>query len=74
MRVDYTFIRSYLSIITPYFLICTLPSWLGITNIVPEWKEFRFWFDNAVAVLFFAGIICLLWTMVHNAKLNMENK
>lgn len=71
--IDYRFVRQWLLFFTPYFFICTLPSWLGITQIAPDWATFRFWFDNFIAWCFFSGVAYLVYAIAHNAKLKEKN-
>jgi hypothetical protein len=69
MKIEYRPIRQWILFFLPYFFICTLPNWLGITNIKEDWYTFRFFFDNLMATCLFAGIAYAAYAVVHNAKL-----
>ena len=69
MRIEYEPIRRWTLFFLPAFLICALPDYLGITTPKESWLMFRFWFDLAVSVCFWGGVVYALYAVVHNSGL-----
>ena len=71
-RIDYSLLRSIMFITLPYIIICTIPNWLGITTVKPEYQNFRAILDSSIFGLFIGCVGCTIYALVHNAKIGMK--
>lgn len=72
--ISYRTPRTIAVFSAPYFVICALPHYLGITTIKPEFEIFRAILDGSVTGLFVGSIIYLLYAILHNIRVETLNE
>lgn len=53
--------RMWLLMTTPSLFLVSLPDFLGVSNIKPDWTTFRFVYDCLVVFLFSWSVTTLLY-------------